>query len=183
MDSRCYDGAGASKKCNNCEALNHWRKKGCGDCKECETFTPFTKVSDTAIQVAEEDDSSDEDEEAPAEGDDNSSESDADGAKRDDSSSESDDDGAERDDSSSESDDDEGEPSNVYLERNQEDKERGAAAREIINSTDLGLVPFVPGPKSLARRVQTEGVPSVGDIVDRRLPNLLLYFSSHAFDA
>ena len=155
MDSRCYDGAGASKKCNNCEALNHIRKQVCGDCGVCQSFS---KVTHTAIQAAEEDGSSDEEHEVPATG-------------------------AERDDSSSESDDDEGEPSNVYLERNQEDKERGAAAREIINSTDLGLVPFVPGPKSLARRVQTEGVPSVGDIVDRRLPNLLLYFSSHAFDA
>lgn len=74
--------------------------------------------------------------------------------------------------------------SNVYLERNQEDKERGAAARKIINSTDLGLLPFVPGPKTLARvQTQAEGAPFVGDIVDCRLPSLLLYFPSHAFDA
>lgn len=31
------------KECSNCKALNHWRKKLCGDCQVCETFTPFTK--------------------------------------------------------------------------------------------------------------------------------------------
>ena len=97
--------------------------------------------------MAEKDDSSDEDEEAPAERDDNSSEGDADGAKRDDSSSESDD----------------GEPSNEHFERNRNDREKRAAAREIINGSDLGLAPFVPGSRTL-RPVQTEGGLSVGDI-------------------
>lgn len=123
MDSRCYDGA-ASKKCNNCEALNHFRKQVCGDCGVCRSSTSITKVTHTAIQAAEKDDSSDE--EVPATG-------------------------AERDDSSSESDDDEGEPSNVHLERNRKDREKSAAAREIINRNDLGLAPFVPGPRTLAR--------------------------------
>jgi len=115
--------------------LDHFRKQVCGDCGVCRTFTSFTKVTDTAIQAAEEDGSSDE--EVPAE--------------RDDSGSESDDDGAERDDSSSESDDDKGEPSNVHFKRNRNDREKSAAAREIINRNDLGLAPFVPGPRTLAR--------------------------------
>lgn len=102
--------------------------------------------------MAEEDDSSDEDEEAPAEGDENNSEGDADGAKRDDSSSESDD----------------GEPSDKHLKRNRIDREKRAAARQIINNNDLGVVSaFAPGPRSLVH-VLSVGPPSVGDIADTK---------------
>ena len=124
------------KKCKGCGALNHVRKKVCGDCGVCRSFSKFTHIA----TAAEEDGSSDK--EVPTTG-------------------------AERDDSSSESDDDEGELSNVYLDRNEKDRERNAAARKIIQSNDSGLVPFAPGPRTLAS-VQTEGVPTVGDIVDSK---------------